>query len=149
MGAGIYTLVGLAATTTGVWLPVAFLVGGIVSAFSIYSYAHLGIRFPTRGGAAQFLVQGFGDGIIAGGLNIFQFLGYVIAIALYAVGFADYAQALLPANLPSWTGRAIAVALVIVFVIINVLGSRLVSRSETPFTQVRHRPGLLSLVPLP
>lgn len=69
MGAGIYTLVGLAATTTGVWLPVAFLVGGFVSAFSVYSYARLGIRFPSRGGAAQFLVQGFGDGIVAGRLE--------------------------------------------------------------------------------
>ncbi len=37
MGAGIYTLVELAVATTGVWLPLPFLVGGIVLAFSIYS----------------------------------------------------------------------------------------------------------------
>jgi amino acid transporter len=28
MGAGLYTLVGLASTTAGVWVPVAFLVAG-------------------------------------------------------------------------------------------------------------------------
>ena len=28
MGAGLYTLVGLASTTAGVWVPLAFLVGG-------------------------------------------------------------------------------------------------------------------------
>jgi amino acid transporter len=44
MGAGLYTLVGLAATTAGPWIPVAFLVGGLVAAFSVYSYAKLGAR---------------------------------------------------------------------------------------------------------
>ena len=37
MGAGLYTLVGLASTTAGVWVPLAFLVGGAVSVFSVYS----------------------------------------------------------------------------------------------------------------
>jgi hypothetical protein len=76
MGAGLYTLVGLASTTAGVWVPLAFLVGGAVSVFSVYSYAKLGARYPSRGGAAQFLIRCFGDGVIAGGLNIFQFLGW-------------------------------------------------------------------------
>jgi hypothetical protein len=31
MGAGLYTLVGLASTTAGVWVPLAFLVGGALS----------------------------------------------------------------------------------------------------------------------
>ena len=35
MGAGLYTLLGLASTTAGVWLPVAFLVGGAVTIFSV------------------------------------------------------------------------------------------------------------------
>ena len=35
MGAGLYTLAGLASTTAGVWVPLAFLVGGTV--FSVYS----------------------------------------------------------------------------------------------------------------
>jgi amino acid transporter len=75
MGAGLYTLVGLAATTAGVWVPVAFLVGGVVAVFSVYSYAKLGARYPSRGGAAQFLIRCFGDGVIAGGLNIFSIPG--------------------------------------------------------------------------
>ena len=48
MGAGLYTLVGLASTTAGVWVPLAFLVGGVVSVFSVYSYAKLGARYPSR-----------------------------------------------------------------------------------------------------
>ena len=61
--------------------------------FSDYSYAKLGARYPSRGGAAQFLIRCYGDGIVAGGLNVFQFLGWIIAMALYAVGFAGYARA--------------------------------------------------------
>ena len=34
MGAGLYTL---ASTTAGVWVPLAFLVGGTVTVFSVYS----------------------------------------------------------------------------------------------------------------
>ena len=37
MGAGLYTLVGLAAESAGVWIAVSFLVGGLVSLFSVYS----------------------------------------------------------------------------------------------------------------
>lgn len=131
MGAGLYTLVGLAAKTAGVWVPLSFLVGGFVAAFSVYSYARLGAAFPSRGGAAQFLVQGFGDGIVAGGLNVFQFLGWVIAMALYAAGFADYASDLLPGKLAGWSVKAIAVGLLAAMVGVNILGAKLVGRSET------------------
>ena len=89
MGAGLYTLVGLASTTAGVWVPLAFLVGGAVTVFSVYSYAKLGARYPSRGGAAQFLIGCFGDGVIAGGLNVFQFLGWIIAMAPYCAGSQD------------------------------------------------------------
>jgi amino acid transporter len=50
MGAGLYTLAGLASTTAGVWVPMAFLVGGAVTVFSVYSYAKLGAKYPSRGG---------------------------------------------------------------------------------------------------
>jgi amino acid transporter len=130
MGAGLYTLVGLASTTAGVWLPVAFLVGAFVAAFSVYSYAKLGAAFPSRGGAAQFLVEGFGDGVLAGGLNVFQFIGWVIAMALYASGFAGYALDLLPDSWPSWSGKLIALGLLVLVVAVNLVGTKLVGRAE-------------------
>ncbi|MDT5013635.1 MAG: hypothetical protein QOH57_5252, partial [Mycobacterium sp.] len=131
MGAGLYTLVGLAAGTAGVWLPVSFLVGGVVAVFSVYSYAKLGASFPSRGGAAQFLIRCFGDGVIAGGLNVFQFLGWIISMALYANGFAGYIRALLPWHTPSWSDKAIGVGLIVAIVAVNLVGSKLVGRAET------------------
>jgi amino acid transporter len=130
MGAGLYTLLGLASVTAGVWLPVAFLVGGVVTVFSVYSYAKLGAKYPSRGGAAQFLIRCFGDGVIAGGLNVFQFLGWIIAMALYCAGFAGYIRALLPWETPAWSGKLIGIGLVVVVVLVNMVGSKLVGRSE-------------------
>ena len=130
MGAGLYTLVGLASTTAGVWVPLAFLVGGAVSVFSVYSYAKLGARYPSRGGAAQFLIRCFGDGVIAGGLNVFQFLGWIIAMALYCAGFAGYVRALLPWETPDWSAKTIGIGLIVAVVIVNLIGTAFVGRSE-------------------
>jgi amino acid transporter len=131
MGAGLYTLVGLAATTAGPWIPVAFLVGGLVAAFSVYSYAKLGARYPSRGGAAEFLIRCFGDGVIAGGLNVFQFLGWIIAMALYCAGFAGYVRDLLPWHTPHWSEKAIGIGLIAVVVAVNLVGTKLVGNVQT------------------
>lgn len=131
MGAGLYTLLGLAANSAGVWLPVSFLIGGIVAAFSVYSYSKLGMKYPDRGGAAKFLLKEFGDGLLAGGMNVFQYIGWIIAMALYATGFAEYACQLLGKSSSSWLGKAISIGIVIVVVAINIMGSKQVARAQT------------------
>ncbi|MFZ1361581.1 MAG: hypothetical protein WAS05_01415 [Candidatus Nanopelagicales bacterium] len=47
MGAGLYTLLGLAAHSTGVLLPLAFVIAGLSGAFSVYSYSKLGATYPV------------------------------------------------------------------------------------------------------
>lgn len=131
MGAGLYTLLGLAANSAGVWLPVSFLIGGIVAAFSVYSYSKLGMKYPDRGGAAKFLLKEFGDGLLAGGMNVFQYIGWIIAMALCATGFAEYACQLLGKSSSSWLGKAISIGIVIVVVAINIMGSKQVARAQT------------------
>ncbi|WP_297952785.1 APC family permease [uncultured Lactobacillus sp.] len=131
MGAGLYTLLGLAAKSAGVWLPVSFLIGGIVAAFSVYSYSKLGMKYPDRGGAAKFLLKEFGDGLLAGGMNVFQYIGWIIAMALYATGFAEYACQLLGKSSSGWLGKAISIGIVIVVVAINIMGSKQVARAQT------------------
>ena len=131
MGAGLYTLLGLAAKSAGIWLPLSFLIGGVVAAFSVYSYSKLGMKYPDRGGAAKFLLKGFGDGLLAGGLNVFQYLDWIIAMVLYAAGFSEYTCQLTGLNNSSWIGKAISIAIVILVVFINVLGSKQVARAQT------------------
>src|SRR4051794_39430942 len=72
IGAGIFSILGVVAEVAGSALAVSFVVGGIVALLATYSYAKLGARYPTAGGAVQFLVQGLGDNVCSGGINIFQ-----------------------------------------------------------------------------
>lgn len=136
MGAGLYTLIGLATASTGEWLPLAFIIGGFVAAFSVYSYSKLGAKFPSRGGAAQFLLSCFGDGLIAGGLNVFQYFGWIVAMALYASGFSEYACDLtgLPQN--SWISKGISVGIILLVVVVNLLGSKKVARAQTAIVSI-------------
>ena len=59
LGAGIYGLVGKAAGQMGnaVWM--AFLVSMIAAAFTGFSYASLGSRYPKAGGAAYIVHKAF------------------------------------------------------------------------------------------
>ena len=131
VGAGLYSMLGLASEHAGTWLPLAFLVGAFAAAFSVYSYAKLGAVFPSAGGPANFTLQGYGHTLMAGGINVFQYLAYLIAASLYAVSFTEYIGALIGESLPVWAARAIGVAVVIVFALVNLLGTRVVGRAES------------------
>lgn len=130
MGAGVYALLGLAAQHAGNQIALAFLLGAGAAAFSVYSYARLGAAFPGSGGPANFTVAGFGPGWISGSLNIFQYLGYLVTTALCAAAFAEYANALFDNAFPLWALRACSAAVVIVFSLINLLGTRMVGRAS-------------------
>src|SRR5262245_39150752 len=91
IGAGIFSILGVVAQAAGNAMWLAFASGGVVALLSTYAYAKLGATFPSAGGAVHFLVKGFGDGVIAGGVNLFMWAGYVISLALYAAAFGHYA----------------------------------------------------------
>jgi amino acid transporter len=131
IGAGIFSILGVVAQAAGTAMWLSFLIGGTVALFSTYSYAKLGARYPSAGGAVEFLVKGFGDGVLSGGINLYMWIGYVIALALYAQGFAGYAMTFVPPNLPAWLPKAIGCCIVLVFTGVNVIGARVVGRSET------------------
>ena len=91
VGAGIFSILGVVAHVAGNAMWLAFAIGGVVALLSTYSYAKLGATFPSAGGAVHFLVKSFGDGIFAGGPNLFMWAGYIISLALYATAFGAYA----------------------------------------------------------
>jgi amino acid transporter len=95
VGAGIFSILGVVAQAAGNAMWLAFLIGGVVALLSTYSYAKLGATFPSAGGAVHFLVKSFGDGVLAGGLNLFMWAGYIISLALYATAFGSYAATFL------------------------------------------------------
>ena len=131
VGAGIFSILGVVAQAAGNGMWISFLVGGVVALLCTYSYAKLGVRFPSAGGAVEFLVQGFGDGVLSGGLNLYMWVGYVIALALYAQGFVGYALTFLPSQPPAWVPKGIGVGIVLLFTGVNLIGARTVGRAET------------------
>ncbi|MBU3566167.1 APC family permease [Polynucleobacter sp. MWH-HuK1] len=130
MGAGLFSLLGTASAHAGTHIPLAFLLGAIAASFSVYSYAKLGATFPSSGGAATFTVMSFGPGVISGGLNIFQFIAYLIAAALYAAGFSEYANTLLGGNLSPLEIKLVSAGIVIFCAGIKLLGTNFVGKVE-------------------
>ena len=131
MGAGLFSLLGTASNHAGSHIPLAFLLGAIAASFSVYSYAKLGATFPSSGGGATFTVMSFGPGVLSGGLNIFQYIGYLIAAALYAAGFAEYANTLLGGSYSPLEVKIIGAVIVILCAAINLLGTNIVGKAET------------------
>lgn len=131
MGAGLYSLLGLASSHAGSLLPLAFLIGALAASLSVYSYAKLGATFPSSGGAATFTVMSFGPGIISGGINLFQYIAYLIAAALYAAGFVEYTNALFGGNLSPLLLKVISVVIILICTFLNVLGTSIVGKVET------------------
>ena len=104
VGAGIFALLGQAATVAGsaVWL--SFLLAGTVAALLGYTVVKLGVRYPSSGGLFAYLIQGFGNGRLVG---IAAWLGYfaaiVIVCSMVAVSFGAYATSLFVGD-DAWSG---------------------------------------------
>lgn len=130
IGAGIFSILGVVAETAGGAMWISFLIGGVIALFSTYSYAKLGAKFPSAGGAVEFLVRGWGEGVISGSVNVFMWIGYIIAVALYAQGFSAYCLTFFSAHPSALLSKSIAAGIVILFTFINLLGAGSVGKAE-------------------
>ncbi|MBN1692909.1 MAG: amino acid permease [Dehalococcoidales bacterium] len=130
VGGGIFAVLGLAVQMAGGGTPVAFLISGMVALLTAYSYAKLSVIYPRRGGTVEFLNQAFGPGIFTGGMNILLWISYIIMLSLYAYAFGSYgASFFTEASQPFWRHIFIS-GVIILFTFLNILGSRVVGRSE-------------------
>ena len=137
VGAGIFSILGVVAHAAGNAMWLAFAIGGVVALLSTYSYAKLGATFPSAGGAVHFLVKGFGDGVLAGGLNLFMWVGYIISLALYAAAFGSYAATFVTAAASPLLVKSLAVGAVLVLTVVNAFGARAMGRWETFIVAVK------------
>jgi amino acid transporter len=130
VGAGIFSILGIAADISGNAMYLSFVIAGIVAFLSAYSFAKLGAKYPSAGGPVEFLVRGFGDGILSGGFNIVLWIGYVFVLALYAKAFGGYASTFLSANIPGKWPNIIATSIILLFTAVNFIGAKAVGRAE-------------------
>ena len=133
VGAGIFALLGEAATVAGsaVWL--SFLLAGIVASLLGYTIVKLGVRYPSSGGLIAYLIEGFGNGRLVG---IAAWLGYfaaiVIVCSMVAVAFGSYATSLFVGDdAAGWWDNVFTSAIVVSMAAINLVGSRVVDRAQS------------------
>jgi len=128
VGAGIFIVIGQAGSIAGNIVWVSFIFGGLAALLSGYSLAKLAVRYPSRGGIIEYLVQSFGEGVFSGSAGVLFYLSQLIAIAAVAKSFGAYAETFMPVS-DHW-GNIYAIGIVGLFILINLLGAALVAKSE-------------------
>lgn len=145
IGAGIFVLTGIAAGEAGPAALLAFFLNGLVTLLTALAYAELASVYPKSGGGYAFIAKAFPGpaGFAAGWMLWFC---YIIACALYALGFGSYFweffQTYFPpvANLVySLAGHKIPAIIMtafvsIVFILINMRGTAVTGKVENIMT---------------
>jgi amino acid transporter len=132
VGAGIFALMGVAASKAGsaVWL--SFLAAGIIALLTGHSFVQLGIRYPSRGGVVEYLVRAYGSGRFSGGCSILFYIAQLIGMAMISLAFGRFAAKLLglgEADLLLWE-RMLASGLIVGSAALNLVGSKLVTTAQ-------------------
>lgn len=130
IGAGIFSIFGTAVKISGNAVYIPFIIAGVVALLNGYSYAKLGVRYQSAGGPVEFLLKGFGDGILSGGLNLLLWISYIFALALYSKGFSSYAVTFMSPDSALVWEKIFATAIILVFTVINFIGAKAVGKSE-------------------
>jgi amino acid transporter/nucleotide-binding universal stress UspA family protein len=89
IGAGIFVLTGIAAGEAGPAALLSFALNGFVTLLTALCYAELASAHPRSGGGYSYIKKAFSGptGFVAGWMLWFC---YIIACALYALGFGSY-----------------------------------------------------------
>ncbi|MDS0295390.1 amino acid permease [Halogeometricum luteum] len=95
IGAGIFVLPGVAASTAGPVVVVSFLIGGAIALVNALSVSELGTAMPKAGGGYYYVNRALGPlfGSIAG---LGDWVGLAFASAFYSIGFGQYLATLVP-----------------------------------------------------
>jgi amino acid transporter len=119
VGGGIFSTLGVVIAIAGAWTWLSFLAAGLVCLAAGYSYVKLADMHGEGGGAFTFLREIHADGF-AGSLSWVLILGYILTNGVYAFTFGHYLAHVL--QMEPWFARAAAVAIMAVFVALNLRG---------------------------
>ncbi len=118
LGSEMFILTGLAAEVAGPATVLAVLVGGFLSFSIAINYCELATIYPETGGAMTYVRQAWGKGLLAYLTGSLDSISSTFYCSLSAVGFA-YS---LSVFFPSIPLTAVAVIVIILFMILNILG---------------------------
>jgi len=118
IGAEIFVLTGHAAGLSGPAFVLALVLGGLLSYSIALNYSELASTFPETGGAMTYVREAWGRNLLSFLVGSLDCLSSTFYAALSAVGFAYSLRILVP-SLPI---IPTAIAIILVFVVLNILG---------------------------
>lgn len=148
IGAGIFVLTGIAAGQAGPGALLAFALNGVVTMLTALCYAELASVYPKSGGGYSYIKKAFSGptGFAAGWMLWFC---YIIACALYALGFGSYFWELGHAYFPALTTFVFGFAgdhapllfmtalVSVTFLLINMRGTAITGSVENLLTMAK------------
>lgn len=129
VGGGIFAVLGVAVHLGGRLAWVSFGLGGLVAVLTAYSFWKLGLEYPSRGGAVEYLNQVFGVNAATGGVNWLLWMGYVLMISIYAAAFGAYGAHLAGSHIVLLE-HVLATAVILGLVAVNAVGTGQVGTTE-------------------
>ncbi len=118
LGSGIFILTGHAAGVAGPATILAVIIAGILSFSIALNYCELATTYPETGGAMTYVREAWGKGLLAFLVGSMDSISSTFYCALSAVGFA-YSLSVFVPGLPI---VPVAIAAILVFVMLNILG---------------------------
>lgn len=137
VGAGIFALLGQASAIAGSAVYLSFIAGGLIALLSGYSLSKLGVRYPAAGGIVEYLVQSYGEGYFSGVMSVMLYIAALVALSLIARTFGSYASLFVPEYYKAIAVPVLAGAIVVMFTVINLEGTRNVARLENIIVLVK------------
>jgi amino acid transporter len=123
ISAGIFALLGQVAELAGTWFPLIFIVGGIVTGFSAYSYVKMSNEFPSAGGIGMFLIKAYGKGTLAASAALLMTVSMIINQSLVARTFGTYTLQIFDVGESSFLVPLLAVGLLLFAFVVNISGN--------------------------
>jgi len=117
VGAGIYSLIGVATAMAGPGVWISFIIAALVAALTALSFAELSSMFTGAGSSYLYVFKGMRSrlfGFITGWLILFE---TVVGVAAISMAFGGYFASLIPIPI-----MAAALGIILLLSIVNLIG---------------------------
>ncbi|WP_258528345.1 APC family permease [Lawsonia intracellularis] len=142
VGAGIFALLGQAILLVGKNAFISFILAGIISLLSGYSYAKLASRYPSSSGILEYYNKGFSSKVISGGFSLLYLFTLAISISMVAKTFGLYLAVMISNNyqlsIPdSYLSDIFSTIIIITIFLLNTNIAKEVGKAETTLVGIK------------
>lgn len=137
VGAGVFIVIGQAGSVIGNLVWFAFILGGMIALLSGYSLAKLALRYPSRGGITEYLIQSFGDTVFTGVASILFYFSQLVVIAAVAKSFGIYSAELIGEHSSHLYSSLFSLGIILFFMGIHLIGSTMIAKFENLIVTIK------------